>query len=428
MDALDSKALAIVDEKGHVCDDTRNAIFRKLRMKSENRSCFECSARNPTWNSLTYGVYLCLECSGEHRRKGVHLSFVRSVELDKFSPEQIVQMAVGGNGKAWEYFKNSGMGKTCDSGRAVDYNSKVALRYKQTIEKDTVDACRKLGITMKADRVAGVSPASQPAPESSPSTECEDFPAPNVLPARGQSAPSVLTGAAKASAAAISASVPFSVPEKQAVVTAPAPKNGGPQSTIKVLHNFPESSPPAATTMGSFAAPAPTSVNNTGIPKPSGFAAKQKAKEIDFDFDFDELEIEAAKPAPAPPPKAVAAPTPGPTAYSAPVRTQPKAAAATVSEASSKFTSAKAISSADFFHELEGETAQERRDKEERFNKYAQAGAISSSSFFGDVDEQQGQGQDSDWKSMAGRGATAARGGISKGAELLTTYLNKVRD
>lgn len=28
-------------------------------------------SRNPTWISLTYAIYLCLECSGEHRRKAL---------------------------------------------------------------------------------------------------------------------------------------------------------------------------------------------------------------------------------------------------------------------------------------------------------------------------------------------------------------------
>lgn len=43
----------------------------------------------PRWASWNLGVFVCIRCAGIHRNLGVHISRVKSVNLDQWTPEQI---------------------------------------------------------------------------------------------------------------------------------------------------------------------------------------------------------------------------------------------------------------------------------------------------------------------------------------------------
>nr|XP_047933395.1 stromal membrane-associated protein 1 isoform X2 [Anser cygnoides] len=56
--------------------------------------------KRPRWASWNTGVFICIRCAGIHRNLGVHISRVKSVNLDQWTPEQIQCMQEMGNTKA----------------------------------------------------------------------------------------------------------------------------------------------------------------------------------------------------------------------------------------------------------------------------------------------------------------------------------------
>ncbi|XP_059373431.1 stromal membrane-associated protein 1-like isoform X6 [Carassius carassius] len=87
-------------EKAQKLNEQHQAILSKMLREDDNKYCADCEAKGPRWASWNLGVFICIRCAGIHRNLGVHISRVKSVNLDQWTPEQIQSVQSMGNTKA----------------------------------------------------------------------------------------------------------------------------------------------------------------------------------------------------------------------------------------------------------------------------------------------------------------------------------------
>ena len=138
-------------------------IERRIRAMPGNNLCVDCNNNAPQWASVTYGSLMCLECSGQHRSLGVHLSFVRSIQMDSWTEKQIAAMEKsGGNQKLVEFFEARGINKSMRI--AQKYNTKQAAYFKERLSRLLEGKTEPPPDPGRYDPVTGVSEAQGAEP------------------------------------------------------------------------------------------------------------------------------------------------------------------------------------------------------------------------------------------------------------------------
>ncbi|XP_031609458.1 stromal membrane-associated protein 1-like [Oreochromis aureus] len=92
-------------EKAQKLNEQHQAILSKMLREEDNKYCADCEAKGPRWASWNLGVFICIRCAGIHRNLGVHISRVKSVNLDQWTTEQIQSIQDMGNTKARQLYE-----------------------------------------------------------------------------------------------------------------------------------------------------------------------------------------------------------------------------------------------------------------------------------------------------------------------------------
>ncbi|CAH2306289.1 arf-GAP with GTPase, ANK repeat and PH domain-containing 1 isoform X5 [Pelobates cultripes] len=139
--AIESQILASLQScessknKSRLTSHNEALALQSIRNLPGNSHCVDCDAQNPDWASLNLGALMCIECSGIHRNLGTHLSRVRSLDLDDWTPELIKVMSAIGNELANSVWEGSSQGhvKPCSESPREEKERWIRAKYEQKL-------------------------------------------------------------------------------------------------------------------------------------------------------------------------------------------------------------------------------------------------------------------------------------------------------
>ena len=114
-----------------VKEEIRDSVMKNILSIPSNQSCFDCGNKQPRWSSPYLGIVICMECAGRHRSYGTHISFVKSVDLDKWNKKQLKSLELTGNFYMKKQFEKLKIPKI---EKIYDYNTELIFKIREQIE------------------------------------------------------------------------------------------------------------------------------------------------------------------------------------------------------------------------------------------------------------------------------------------------------
>ncbi|XP_048126569.1 stromal membrane-associated protein 1 isoform X8 [Alosa alosa] len=156
-------------EKAQKLNEQHQAILSKMLREDDNKYCADCEAKGPRWASWNLGVFICIRCAGIHRNLGVHISRVKSVNLDQWTPEQMQSVQDMGNTRARQLYEAHlpENFRRPQTDQAVEFFIRDKYEKKKYYDKNAING------SIKAPDVAQSSSSSSPSSQASEKNKLE---------------------------------------------------------------------------------------------------------------------------------------------------------------------------------------------------------------------------------------------------------------
>ena len=88
--------------------------LEKISKEEDNKKCFDCENEPARWTSVNNGIFLCHECSEEHKNFESGINIIKSISLDQWSKNQLNLMKKGGNKRLKTFLENNNLPKNIE--------------------------------------------------------------------------------------------------------------------------------------------------------------------------------------------------------------------------------------------------------------------------------------------------------------------------